>query len=216
MPEAIPRGHAKSSFYEKHGAKVQIPSPSMHRKEKRVYICTMSKLWLVWGVWMAVTADCSRTQKEASAASPTSGTPKGKDLYVRIERTPCYGRCPIDKVEASGDGTVRYIGERFVPRLGTYVRRLTNEEISTLERLLRESAFEKYDTLYDNPGISDLPSLVLTYRLEGRERRITCRTGCPPDLPGKIDRIRAFLADEGSFQMEKGPETEETIQDSQD
>jgi len=165
---------------------------------------------------MIVSADCSRSQKAASAASPTSGEPEKKDLYVRIDRTPCYGRCPIDRVEAFGDGRVRYVGERFVPRLGTYTRRLTAEELSNLEKILRESAFEKYDTLYDNPGISDLPSLVLTYRLDGRERRITCRTGCPPDLPGKIERIRAFLADEGTFQMEKGPETEETIEDSQD
>lgn len=165
---------------------------------------------------MIVSADCSRSQKAASTASTSSKAPDKRDLYVRIERTPCYGRCPIDKVEAFGDGRVRYVGERFVPRLGTYTRRLTAEELSNLEKILRESAFEKYDTLYDNPGISDLPSLVLTYRLEGRERRITCRTGCPPDLPAKIERIRAFLADEGSFEMEKGPETEETYQDSQD
>ena len=165
---------------------------------------------------MIVSADCSRSQAKTSAATNPSETPEKRDLYVRIERTPCYGRCPIDKVEASGDGRVRYIGERFVPRLGTYTRRLTVDELNTLEKILRESAFENYDTLYDNPGISDLPSLVFTYRLDGRERRITCRTGCPPDLPAKIERIRAFLADEGSFEMEKGPETEETYQDAQD
>lgn len=108
------------------------------------------------------------------------------------------------------------MGERFVPRLGIYTRQLTPDEMKKLEQMLREGAFEKYDTLYDNPGISDLPSLVLMYRLDGESRRITCRTACPPELPGKIERIRAFLSDEGNFQMEKGPETEETIQDSQD
>ena len=171
----------------------------------------MNKFFLVWALIAVGMRDCNRTQ--ASSPSPTRSA---KDLYVRIERTPCYGRCPIDKVEAFGDGRVRYVGERFVPRLGTYTRQLSAQELSKLESILRESAFEKYDTLYDNTGISDLPSLILTYRLDGREKRITCRTGCPPDLPGKIERLRTFLAEEGSFQMEKGPETKENLQDSQD
>ncbi len=176
----------------------------------------MHKLGLIWGIWAAVVTDCGRNKGKASSGSSSSASAKMKDLYVQIRRTPCYGRCPIDRVEAFGDGRVRYTGERFVPRLGIYTRRLTEVELNKLETLLREGAFEKYDTLYDNPGISDLPSLIFTYRMEGREKRITCRAGCPSDLPGKVERIRAFLAEEGDFQMEKGPETEETLQDSQD
>jgi len=176
----------------------------------------MEKLFLLGGILAIVVTDCNRGQAAAAAAAPSPETAQKRDLYVQIERTPCYGRCPIDRVEAFSDGKVRYTGERFVPRQGTYTRQLTPDEIKKLEQMLRESAFETYDTLYDNPGISDLPSLVLIYRLDGESRRITCRTGCPPDLPGKIERIRAFLSDEGNFQMEKGPETEETIQDSQD
>jgi hypothetical protein len=180
------------------------------------YIWGMEKAFLLGGLLAIVVTDCDRGQAAASPAAPSSETARKRDLYVQIARTPCYGRCPIDKVEAYGDGKVRYTGERFVPRLGTYTRQLTPDEMKKLEQMLRESAFEKYDTLYDNPGISDLPSLVLMYQLDGKSQRITCRTGCPPDLPGKIERIRAFLADEGNFQMEKGPETEETIQDSHD
>ncbi len=180
------------------------------------YICGVEKVFLLGGLLAIVVTDCNRGQATASSTASGPETAQKRDLYVHIARTPCYGRCPIDKVEAYGDGKVRYTGERFVPRLGTYTRQLTPDETKKLEQMLRESAFEKYDTLYDNPGISDLPSLVLMYRLDGESRRITCRAACPPDLPGKIERIRAFLSDEGNFQMEKGPETEETIQDSQD
>jgi len=176
----------------------------------------MLKLASLMGL-LAIILDCSRQARSGSQSeAPAAKSETKKDLYVRIQRTPCYGRCPIDQVEAFGDGTVRYTGERFVPRLGVYQRRLTPAELDKLDQLLRKSDFEKYDTLYDNPGISDLPSVVIAYRWNGQAKSITCRTGCPPDLPEKVERIRAFLAEEGNFQMEKGPENEEMLQDSKD
>ncbi|MCS7188289.1 MAG: DUF6438 domain-containing protein [Bacteroidia bacterium] len=131
-----------------------------------------------------------------------------KDLYIQIQRTACYGRCPVDKVELLSDGTVKYEGIRFVSRLGIYTRKLSQEEQKQVEKLLKELAFERYEEVYDNPGISDLPSLILVYRLEGKEKKITCRVGCPPELPDKIEQLRAFLADQGNFKMEKGPAEE--------
>ncbi len=157
----------------------------------------------------SIVTECGGSKKSAASEKASVMSP---DLYVRIERTPCYGRCPIDVVEAFADGKVRYEGKRFVPRLGIYQRQLSSKELDTLRRLLVEAKFGQYADVYDNPGITDLPSLELKYRLDGQEKSITCRTGCPPELPDKIERLRTFLADQGSFQMEKGPE-EETISD---
>ncbi|MCX7605818.1 MAG: DUF6438 domain-containing protein [Bacteroidia bacterium] len=152
---------------------------------------------------------CETKSKKAQSQTHTSSETA---LYIKVARTPCFGRCPIDVVELLPDGTVRYEGERFVSRLGVYTRRLSAAERKEAERILRESSFHQYAEVYDNPGITDLPSLILVYRLEGSEKKITCRTGCPPDLPEKIERLRAFLADQGDFQMVKGPQ-EETLSD---
>ncbi|RMF52829.1 MAG: hypothetical protein D6750_01715 [Bacteroidetes bacterium] len=149
------------------------------------------------------------SQKSSSAKEAS----KPAALYLRIERTPCYGRCPIDKVELFPDGKVRYEGQRFVPRLGLYTRQLSPQEQAEVEKTLREAHFETYAELYDNPGISDLPSLILEYRIDGQQKRITCRTGCPPELPEKIEKLRALLVEKGSFQMEKGPEEEKPASD---
>lgn len=167
----------------------------------------MLKLLYAAGLLLTLSVkECSSKKAKQTAAS-SSASPS--QIYIRIQRTGCYGRCPIDKVELLPDGTVRYEGERFVPRLGVYTRQLSPDELKRAEQLLKEGQFDQYETVYDNPGISDLPSLILTYRLEGREKSITCRTGCPPELPKQIEKLRSFLAEEGSFRMERGPDTEE-------
>ena len=163
---------------------------------------------LFWGI---VGGQECGSKRQHAVSSPSAS---GQGIYIQIVRTGCYGRCPIDKVELLPDGVVRYHGERFVPRLGVYTRRLSPQELKQAEELLRAGKFETYAEVYDNPGVSDLPSLVLVYQLEGREKKITCRTGCPPELPEKIEQLRVFLAEQGNFQMEKGPETdEETLKD---
>lgn len=157
--------------------------------------------------------ECGSKSQNQPTSSPQEKS-ADRNLYIRIQRTGCYGRCPIDKVELLPEGTVRYEGERFVPRLGVYTRQLSQAELARAEQLLREGNFAQYEEVYDNPGISDLPSIILTYRIDGQERSITCRTGCPPSLPESIERLRVFLAEEGGFRMEKGPEPEEeTIHD---
>lgn len=169
----------------------------------------MGKLLFFGSLFLSLAAQECGSKKQAASGTPAQEKPAEKDLYIRIQRTSCYGRCPIDKVELLPGGLVRYEGERFVPRLGVYTRQLTPAELARAEQLLREGNFAQYKEVYDNPGISDLPSLILTYRLEGQERSITCRTGCPPQLPESIERLRVFLAEEGNFRMEKGPEPEE-------
>jgi hypothetical protein len=169
-------------------------------------------IWLSAFLLSLSLRECGK--KAPSPATPSSPSQKPQtDLYIRIERTPCYGRCPIDKVELFPNGQIRYEGQRFVPRLGVYNRTASAKELSEIEKALQEAKFEQYAELYDNPGISDLPSLVIEYRLQGKTRKITCRTGCPPELPDKIERLRTLLAEQGDFQMEKGPEEESSTQD---
>ena len=39
---------------------------------------------------------------------------------ISLERTPCFGSCPVDKVVLRPDGTATYIGRRFVERVVNY------------------------------------------------------------------------------------------------
>ncbi|MCS6896224.1 MAG: DUF6438 domain-containing protein [Bacteroidia bacterium] len=148
---------------------------------------------------------CSEGKGSANQKKGSSDT-----LYISIARTGCYGRCPIDKVELLPDGTVRYEGQRFVSRVGVYIRHLTDKEIVKARQLLLEGRFDTYQEVYDNPHVSDLPSLILTYQADKKSKRIVCRMQCPPELPDKIEKLRTFLAEEGDFQMIQGPDADST------
>lgn len=149
--------------------------------------------------------DENKSKKTAHAASKVSMD----TLHISIKRTGCYGRCPIDKVELLPDGTVEYHGERFVPRIGIYKRRLSDKELQEVRQMLKDAQFEQYQELYDNPHITDLPSLILSYQMGATKKQITCRTQCPPELPEKVEKIRTYLAEQGDFQMIKGPSEDE-------
>jgi hypothetical protein len=55
---------------------------------------------------------------------------------ITLERTPCYGSCPIDKMVFRSDGTAEYTGTRFVKRTGRYTGRIARGEFDALARLV--------------------------------------------------------------------------------
>ncbi|MEN2993139.1 MAG: DUF6438 domain-containing protein [Bacteroidia bacterium] len=160
--------------------------------------------WLVIGL-LAGSGELRECAKQDTSQRP--------ELYLHIARTGCYGRCPIDEVELLPSGEVRYHGRRFVPQIGTYRRRLTPKEREEVQRLFLQSQFNQYAEVYDNPNISDLPSTILTYKWEGKERKIVCRVNCPPELPNKIEKIRKLLAESGEFVRENSSENDTSAED---
>ncbi|MCS7154102.1 MAG: DUF6438 domain-containing protein [Bacteroidia bacterium] len=167
----------------------------------------MLRLLVSGGLLLSLSIRQCREEKKSSARA--SASPQRDTLYVAVVRTGCYGRCPIDKVELLPDGTVQYRGERFVERIGLYKRQLSEKEQMEIRQLLKEAKFEAYKEVYDDPHVTDLPSLILSYKMGSQSKQITCRTDCPPELPGKIEKIRSYLADQGNFQMIEGPKPEE-------
>ncbi|MCS7296665.1 MAG: DUF6438 domain-containing protein [Bacteroidia bacterium] len=169
----------------------------------------MSKI-LAGCLWLVVGSleQCSEGRKKVPSSARDT-------IEIFIARTACYGRCPIDEVELTADGTVRYYGKRFVPRLGRYTRQLSEKELEEIRHLLIQSQFESYQEEYDNPYVTDLPSLILQYRIGSTSKRILCRMGCPPELPQKIEKLRSLLAEQGNFQMVEGSPSENGKSDAE-
>ena len=54
------------------------------------------------------------------------------DVIITLERTACFGTCPIYKLTISGDGKVVYEGEKFVNVLGTQTDEISQEKVKEL------------------------------------------------------------------------------------
>lgn len=94
-------------------------------------------------------------RKDLLAGSP--------DVLVAIERTACFGTCPVYAVTVLTDGTARYTGERHVKITEPIQMPLEAGVVEKLEARFAQSEFSKWGDFLRNP-VSDMPTVVLTYK----------------------------------------------------
>jgi Domain of unknown function (DUF6438) len=113
----------------------------------------------------------------ACAAQTVSMQDKDQITEVTLERTACYGTCPIYKVTLSSDGTIIYEGERFVQMMGTY-----KGTAYGFERLAKLILAENYFNLKDEytRPITDMPSAVTSVVRGGKRKTIVDYAGTGP------------------------------------
>ncbi len=112
---------------------------------------------------------------------------------VEMEKGPCFGRCPIFTLTVYENGVVRYVGERFSDRMGTWGRNLTEEELLSIKELVG------HDELWRMPSdfptrIPDLPLVTITIFEDGEthQKSIAGREGRPAlvvDLEAALDDL---------------------------
>ena len=52
-----------------------------------------------------------------------------------LERTDCYGTCPVYKVTVFRDGTIEYVGSRYVKVTGKALGQISEDQVDKLEDL---------------------------------------------------------------------------------
>jgi hypothetical protein len=95
--------------------------------------------------------------------------PKPTITEITLERTVCYGFCPIYKVILRSDNTATYIGMKFVERQGTY-----KAYISGFEHLAKIIEARKYFSLrnrYTKP-VTDMPSAITSVVRNGKRKTV--------------------------------------------
>lgn len=76
---------------------------------------------------------------------------------IGLERTPCFGKCPIYTVIIHKDGTFRYVGEAYVSHIGTFTGTVNTNELRDLFKYVNDMKYFQLATGYaypvtDNPG----------------------------------------------------------------
>jgi hypothetical protein len=106
------------------------------------------------------------------------------DDSITLERTACFGTCPVYKVNITADGTVTFNGDRFTKTTGIAKGKISPGDFRQLV-----SEFEKIDyfSLPDRfePGtpvcpqrITDMPSANTSIRLKGKTKSVGHYYGC--------------------------------------
>jgi hypothetical protein len=78
-------------------------------------------------------------------------------LVASLERTPCYGACPVYKWSLFADGTLKYEGKRFVKKIGIETAKLSAAEVEQVRRAFREAKYFDFIDNYDRREMTDNP-----------------------------------------------------------
>ncbi|HEC43179.1 hypothetical protein LCGC14_2877740 [marine sediment metagenome] len=113
-------------------------------------------------------------------------------LLIEMEKTSCYGQCPVYTVKIDGDGNGLFKGVENTDYVGLFTFRISTDELSRLISSFEEVGFyDLEDRYYKN--VTDLPTVYLTYRKEGKEKRIMDYYGAPQALKSLEKKIQSLV-----------------------
>lgn len=105
-----------------------------------------------------------------------------ENAVARIQRTPCFGRCPIYTITVYEDGSVIYEAEEFVQEKGAFYGKVEEDKIRKLMQRAEAINFFELNDEYDNEYVTDLPSTITTLRKDGELKQVINRYQGPEEL----------------------------------
>ncbi len=103
-------------------------------------------------------------------------------LFASIERSPCFGQCPVYTMHIYNNGLVKYKGKNFVKRTGEFVMELTPAQMLTFVNKAEAIEYMKMDDSYDNPSVTDVSSTTSSIVINRTRKKIYRRFGFPKEL----------------------------------
>lgn len=140
-------------------------------------------------------ADAEPRQPEKEGQKKDQGRPKPEypdSLFLRIHRTPCFGQCPVYRVDVYRSGRAYLEGERFFVYEGTFKTRFTEAEMAQIVKLAEQYNYFSFDHVYDAP-VTDLPSTTTILRTEEKEHWVYNRMNSPDELRAFERELEAII-----------------------
>lgn len=103
---------------------------------------------------------------------------------ITLERTACFGRCPVYRISVSPTGAVFYEGSSDVRHLGEATDRIPPAKVDALLSELERAGYFSFANRYAaaEPACgryaTDLPTAITTVRMGDRIKRIEHDYGC--------------------------------------
>jgi Domain of unknown function (DUF6438) len=138
---------------------------------------------LSWAFGAAVFVACTpRSPASNPSESPTVQADQAP--VITLERTACFGSCPVYRLATSADGRVTYEGRAHVRQLGTASAQISPDQVQRLLSEFDRAGYFSFSSRYTPAEpvcgryATDLPSAITSIRVDGRAKRIEHDYGC--------------------------------------
>jgi hypothetical protein len=134
-------------------------------------------------------ASCARNE---AASNPDRSSPSATSgPAITLERTACFGGCPIYTISVSPSGEVRFEGRAHVRKLGLATGKVPPERVAALLSELERGGYFTFAERYTSPEptcgryATDSPSVITSVTVRGRTKRVIHDYGCG-NAPGAL------------------------------
>jgi uncharacterized protein DUF6438 len=155
-------------------------------------------------VAFACVAGCGKKKVPADTTSVDQPHPPdtvpGALPIATLERTGCYGECPVYRLTVNSDGSVVYVGTRWVKVLGRQAYKLSEAQMAELQAAFERANFNQLRD-YDKVESTDDDWTHISYRRGNGFKRVRHYHGdnaAPPTLSALEDDFDRIV-DSGRF-----------------
>ena len=119
--------------------------------------------------------------------TPNQSQPFSQPVALTLERTACFGFCPIYKLTVYGNGKVVYKGERFVKVTGTRTTTISQTAVRKLVADFQKINYFKLQDSYTG-GHTDAPSAITSLTM-GKKQKTVNHYLASPDAPTQLTEL---------------------------
>jgi Domain of unknown function (DUF6438) len=135
--------------------------------------------------------DMNKSKLEPTISSPTTTVTPTKtepkvdnNVMVSLQRTPCFGQCPVFKIQLFNDGKVVYEGRAFCKRMGTHKATASPELIKAIQQKASDIKYLSLNEKYPKGEsmITDIPTTVSYIKFGSESKMIHNNYDAPTEL----------------------------------
>lgn len=94
------------------------------------------------------------------------------NLVITLERTECYGPCPVYRLTINGDGSVVYEGRDFVKATGRQTTTISQDRVRQLVSEFEKADFFSLSDSYEQIMVTDNPSAITSITTDGKSKTV--------------------------------------------
>ncbi|MCC6385263.1 MAG: DUF6438 domain-containing protein [Bacteroidia bacterium] len=150
-------------------------------------------------VVLSFTLTCKSTKPSSDQTGPNH---TDSVLLASIERTPCFGICPVYKISIYQSGYVIMHGIRHVKNTGWFSTRLTTEDVKSIKDYINQHNVYEFKDNYTEPRVADFPSAITEVNLHNQYKRIVnTDPAAPEELLNWEKFLDSFFNDQTNWEL---------------
>ena len=160
---------------------------------KYILIITLSTLLFSCKNAEKTTDENIATTKKPVINKPSKSPEVLKEsLFLSMERTPCFGKCPTYKLMIFNTGNVVFEGFSNTMYIGKYNKQLTKKQLKEIQKMMDEINILEMKNVYDSE-VTDFPSTILFLVSNNtHKKKILDRVNAPAELK-KFEKLIDYL-----------------------